>query len=80
MKTALFSFLLLTSIACTKDNCEQPTACSLAPEAGPCEALIPGYYYDQESGSCKEFMWGGCGGTRPFETLEACQTGCGCED
>jgi hypothetical protein len=48
-------------------------ACDLAPDAGPCEAAIPRYYYDKEAGDCKEFLWGGCEGVVPFETLEDCE-------
>lgn len=47
--------------------------CTLEPDPGPCRAAMPRYYYDAESGTCKEFIWGGCHGTVPFETLEACQ-------
>ncbi|MBA4146415.1 MAG: proteinase inhibitor I4 serpin, partial [Cytophaga sp.] len=28
---------------------------------------------------CKEFIWGGCGGVVPFETLEECKGGCQCD-
>ena len=47
--------------------------CQLAPDPGDCEAAITKYYYDQASGTCKEFTWGGCGGTVPFHTLEECK-------
>lgn len=47
--------------------------CTLAPDAGDCEAAIPKYYYDQSEQECKEFLWGGCGGVVPFETLEECE-------
>lgn len=48
-------------------------ACELIPDSGPCEAAMPRYYFDQEEQKCKEFLWGGCEGTVPFDTLEACQ-------
>ena len=47
--------------------------CELLPEVGPCEALIPKYYFDKETQECKEFSWGGCDGVVPFDTLEECQ-------
>jgi hypothetical protein len=47
--------------------------CDLAPVAGPCEALIYKYYYDKTEKKCKEFLWGGCDGVVPFETMEECQ-------
>lgn len=47
--------------------------CELLPEEGPCEALVPKYYFDKEAQECKEFSWGGCDGVVPFDTLEECQ-------
>ncbi|MEO1447955.1 MAG: BPTI/Kunitz domain-containing protein [Bacteroidota bacterium] len=54
---------------------QQPldSRCMLKPDPGPCRAAIPRFYYDAESGTCKEFTYGGCQGTVPFETLEACE-------
>jgi len=51
-------------------------ACYLIPDPGVCLAAIPRYYYDQDTGNCKEFLWGGCGGVVPFETMEECKSGC----
>ena len=47
--------------------------CELIPDSGPCEAAIPKFYFDQETQECKEFLWGGCDGVVPFDTLEECQ-------
>ena len=47
----------------------------LDPDPGHCEAAIAMYYYDRDEKKCKEFFWGGCGGTVPFETLEECESG-----
>jgi hypothetical protein len=47
--------------------------CKLEPDPGLCKAYMPRYYYDD---GCKEFIWGGCGGVVPFETLEECQAQC----
>ena len=58
------------------DSCGQ---CNLTPNPGPCEAYIPKYYYDQNDQECKEFIWGGCGGTVPFDTMEECFA-CNCSD
>ncbi|MBT3479349.1 MAG: proteinase inhibitor I4 serpin [Candidatus Marinimicrobia bacterium] len=66
----------LLLMACNKDD-PQDDACFLIPETGPCEALIPRYYYDQDEGKCKEFTWGGCEGVVPFKTMEACKSACG---
>jgi Kunitz/Bovine pancreatic trypsin inhibitor domain len=60
-----------------KMECGCNTKCSLQPFAGPCEALIKRYYFDQSEGKCKEFFWGGCQGVVPFETLAECES-CKC--
>jgi len=74
MKNLLTLILLLSTVifSCKKEDCEKPDDCSLKPNAGLCEAYITKYYYDAEAGKCKEFIWGGCDGVVPFETLEAC--------
>ena len=51
--------------------------CDLEPDVGPCRAAIPKYYFDKETQTCKEFIWGGCEGTVPFHTLAACEETCG---
>ena len=50
--------------------------CDLEPDPGPCFAAIQAYYFNQDSQSCAEFTWGGCGGVVPFETLDECQSAC----
>ncbi len=47
--------------------------CDLAPDPGLCNAYIERYYYDQAERRCKVFVWGGCQGVVPFETLEQCR-------
>ncbi len=54
--------------------------CQLEPNPGMCKAYIPSYYFDAGNATCKEFVWGGCEGVRPFETLQECQAACGVED
>ena len=51
--------------------------CELEPMPGPCKAAIPRYYFDQEEKECREFIWGGCAGVVPFETMEECEE-CAC--
>lgn len=82
LKKTLFLFAL-TLAACDQKDPILSTAtcaskCVLAPEAGTCKAYIPRYYYDPVEKKCKEFIWGGCNGVVPFETLAECET-CGCE-
>jgi len=51
-------------------------ACTLSPEIGHCRALIPKYYFDQQSQSCQQFGWGGCGGQVPFDNKADCLSQC----
>lgn len=51
----------------------QDDPCLLLPDAGPCEAAIPAWFYDQDFQTCTQFTWGGCGGVVPFETLADCE-------
>lgn len=50
--------------------------CSLKPHVGRCDALFERYYFDSDEGVCKEFIWGGCGGVVPFDTIEECRDVC----
>ena len=70
------AFVLLCS-SCKKDDCTGNSACCLEPDAGFCFAAIPKYYFDHDAGECREFIWGGCEGTVPFDTLEECEM-CDC--
>jgi len=66
---AVFIVIAGMVACCDEDQCP---SCDLQPEVGPCDAAFPRYYYDQDSMKCKQFIWGGCGGVVPFETLEEC--------
>jgi hypothetical protein len=87
MRKALFPVLLLaalfvavllsgclTGIADT--NSSRDEKCFLEPDPGPCEAAIPRYFLG-ETGDCEQFLWGGCQGVAPFESLEECRQACG---
>lgn len=79
----IFALVFILSISsCSRNEYVTLTDCAknceLKPDSGPCEAYIPRYYYDKVEGKCKEFIYGGCAGVVPFETLEKCKT-CGCE-
>jgi thiol-disulfide isomerase/thioredoxin len=56
----IFIFLILSS-QCSKES-SLDFKCYLNPESGPCRAYFPKYYYDEEEGKCKKFIWGGCEG------------------
>ena len=53
-----------------------PGACYLEPDPGECEAAITKYYYNIQSEQCDMFLWGGCDGIVPFETLLECENAC----
>ena len=75
MKQLRFIFLLLL-INCDKDD-PLDESCFLVPDPGLCQAAFPRYYYNSETDKCTQFLWGGCGGVVPFETLEECKNACG---
>eukprot|EP00105_Crassostrea_gigas_P010783 XP_011426176.1 PREDICTED: WAP four-disulfide core domain protein 6B [Crassostrea gigas] len=53
------------------------TKCELPVVSGPCEALIPRYYYNSSTRRCEQFSYGGCcGNANNFETLAACTNTC----
>lgn len=73
LNTLAFRCLSLTAASPGK-----PPGCYLAPEAGPCEALQPRYYYNPATDGCEKFYYGGCGGNfNRFATLEECLQTCG---
>ncbi|XP_076314609.1 uncharacterized protein LOC143226938 [Tachypleus tridentatus] len=58
-------------VTCLDKDCQSP------PVTGPCEAIIPRYYYDPESHQCKKFNFGGCGGNgNRYETIADCLSAC----
>ena len=64
---------LVTAAAATlsKDPCQQPL------KVGPCEALVPRWYYSAKDGKCLEFKWGGCQPNQNnFKTLADCNKQC----
>lgn len=51
--------------------------CLLRKEAGPCNAYLPRYYFDQATGKCEGFIYGGCAGNgNNFLTPEECFNAC----
>ncbi|MDF1782180.1 MAG: BPTI/Kunitz-type proteinase inhibitor domain-containing protein [Alcanivoracaceae bacterium] len=55
-------------------------ACYVKPESGQCRAAITRFYFDDRRGECRAFIWGGCQGVVPFETLPSCENTCGTLD
>jgi len=51
--------------------------CKLAQETGPCRAAFQKFHFDSESGTCKEFIYGGCDGNdNRFDSIEECHKAC----
>lgn len=76
---ALLTALMLLLGGCTSTPMAEdalPAICEEKPEAGMCRAAFTRYYHDAESGTCRSFIWGGCGGNVPFDTMESCQAAC----
>lgn len=61
-------------------SCVRPgNVCLLPKDQGPCRNYIPKYYFDQASGQCKAFIYGGCQGNgNNFLRLKDCETACRC--
>ncbi|KAF6245487.1 hypothetical protein C6989_03395 [Nitrosopumilus sp. b2] len=51
-------------------------SCNVEPDPGLCKAAFEKYYFNSETLSCDNFIWGGCGGTVPFNLLSECQMQC----
>jgi len=51
--------------------------CKLPQETGPCRAAFQKFHFDSESGTCKEFIYGGCDGNENrFDSNEDCLRAC----
>ncbi len=51
--------------------------CELNVDAGLCRGYFEKFYYDKTAKTCKEFIYGGCGGNlNNFESLEECNSEC----
>ena len=74
-----FASLIFFLTSCSRDCTSLPTQCDLTQESGPCEAAIEKYFFDPEDQVCKPFIWGGCEGIVPFDTIEDCQH-CECRE
>lgn len=53
-----------------------PDECYLEPDPGFCFGYIPMYYFNPLTNSCEQFIWGGCAGVVPFQSLSVCQEAC----
>lgn len=64
-------FLCLFIISCSSnEQCDE--ACNQSPDSGPCNAAYRKFYFDKTTSKCDTFLWGGCSGIIPFNTIEEC--------
>uniref|UniRef100_A0A8C8DWE7 BPTI/Kunitz inhibitor domain-containing protein n=1 Tax=Oryzias sinensis TaxID=183150 RepID=A0A8C8DWE7_9TELE len=55
----------------------QTSCCGSKLEVGPCRAAMPRWYYNEETGSCQMFLYGGCkGNENNFLSEETCKAAC----
>ena len=73
-----FIIILLTYSCAVRKSSECQDKCNLKPETGFCKAAIPKYYFNNKTGKCEQFTWGGCEGVVPFQTMEECKE-CKCK-
>ena len=58
-------------------NLPKNPACLLPVEVGPCEALIPSYFFNTQTKQCESFVYGGCRGNgNRFSSKEECEGAC----
>ncbi|VDK39538.1 unnamed protein product [Taenia asiatica] len=72
---ATLALFVLVAISLTEARIDP---CKLPIEPGLCRAYMPRWGYDQESGECVRFIYGGCGGNKNhFHSKEQCENMCG---
>ncbi|CAG02122.1 unnamed protein product [Tetraodon nigroviridis] len=51
--------------------------CVAKPDAGPCRAAFPAFFYDPDTNSCQPFIYGGCRGNgNRYNSREECLSRC----
>ncbi len=49
----------------------------LPQKMGPCEAYMPRWFFNQDSGQCEQFGWGGCDPNgNNFDDMDKCEKRC----
>ncbi|CAG4980113.1 unnamed protein product [Colias eurytheme] len=73
----IFSLLFHINDAYSMIDNDRPSDCYLQADPGLCLAYNVRYYFDIKENSCKEFIYGGCGGnSNRFYTMSECMEAC----
>uniref|UniRef100_A0A8C5R5K5 Tissue factor pathway inhibitor 2 n=1 Tax=Leptobrachium leishanense TaxID=445787 RepID=A0A8C5R5K5_9ANUR len=64
-------------ISAGRHGASNASICLLPPVEGPCQGLLPRFYYDRFTQTCQEFSYGGCDGNENnFMYQEDCEKTC----
>uniref|UniRef100_A0A131Z9B7 Collagen, type VI, alpha n=1 Tax=Rhipicephalus appendiculatus TaxID=34631 RepID=A0A131Z9B7_RHIAP len=79
LRMSALAVLLVLAISLQDASAQgKPSLCYLPPIRGLCYAYFPSYYYDSSSGTCRNFIYGGCqGNENRFSSREECLQTCG---
>lgn len=65
----------LSALVLLVSGCD--SRCSLEPDPGLCRAYFTRAFFNPATKRCESFVWGGCNGVVPFESVQECQQVCG---
>ncbi|KAH7951349.1 PI-actitoxin-Afv2b [Rhipicephalus sanguineus] len=76
-RLVVLAVLLVATFVTGSSAQRGPELCFLPPDRGPCRAFVPSFYFDSSSGTCREFIYGGCqGNANRFKTQRQCLRTC----
>nr|XP_022333272.1 uncharacterized protein LOC111130469 isoform X4 [Crassostrea virginica] len=66
-----------TSREVCESSCSRENVCNMDKEEGNCLAYFERFFYNKNTGSCDQFVYGGCGGNaNNFDSQESCNRKC----
>ncbi|WP_072679618.1 BPTI/Kunitz domain-containing protein [Arcobacter sp. LA11] len=69
----LFSF---TACSTSSNSIKLSKKCYKKGVTGMCRGYFIKYEYNEKTKKCQHFVYGGCGGNIPFNTLDECKKSC----